>query len=125
MATWLKGQRYQGDRSFMTNTTYFDNEKIRIQRVLARSKITMITDTEDADHIFGYVVFKLVSDLFIIHYAHLKKPYRKLGIMKGVVSKIYEQFGKDETAITHINESVASLRSKYKLKYNPYLEDYF
>lgn len=125
MSTWLKGQRHQGDRSFMTNRTYFDNEKKRIEKILSKSFIVIICDPEDSNHVFGYLAYNMLGDIFIIHYAHLKKAFRKLGLMSALLSELYPNFKKDEIAITHINELTANLRTKYILKFNPFLEGYF
>lgn len=124
MSTWLKGQRHQGDRSFMTNRTYFDNEKNRITAILAKNPVIVVCAQDDATHVFGYLVYNLISDLLIVHYAHLKRAYRRLGIMRSILKEIYPNFTKDEVAITHINGLTSSLRDKYKLKFNPYLGGY-
>ena len=124
MATWLKGQRHQGDRAFMTSTTYFENEQKRIRSILVKSNLTIVCDVEDSNHVFGYCAYNILADLFIIHYAHLKKPYRSLGIMTTLLRALYPKFEKDEVGITHINPIVSGLRPKFKLKFNPYLGGY-
>lgn len=122
MKSWLDGQRHQGDRSLMTNNVYYVNEKKRLEDLLKKSHVTILCNPDDANQIFGYLVYSLVSDLFIIHYAHVKSLYRRLGIMQKLIRELYPRAGRDEIAITHINPVAAGLRAKYRLKYNPFLE---
>jgi predicted GNAT family acetyltransferase len=122
-STWLKNARKQGDSALMTNSVYYQNETNRIRGLVARSHVSIICNPDDADHIYAWACYSLVRDLFIIHYCYVKKSYRGLGIMSEFFKKVYPRFGKDQTAITSVNEAVAPLRESYKLLFNPYLQE--
>lgn len=126
MSAWLSGQRKQGDRVFMTNDVYYDGEKKRVTQLLSRARVVIICEPEEPSHIFGFLAYSNLTkaDLFILHYAHLKKPYRKLGIMKALIGELFPRAGRDEIAITHVNETMWKIMGKYKLKYSPFLEGY-
>lgn len=124
MSTWLKGQRKQGDRAFMTNDVYFDGEKKRLTDILTKVSVIVICNVDDENHIYGWVAFSIVKDLFVIHYAHVKKTYRRVGIMTQTLSSIFPRFSHDETAITHINSHVDQVRKKYRLRFDPYIWEY-
>jgi hypothetical protein len=123
MDTWLKGQRHEGDRAFMTNTTYFDGEKKRINKLLSKCKVVVLCDPDSHSHLYGYIAYAVIDDIFIVHYAHLKKPYRRLGLMSALITELCPYFKKDEIAITHINAFVAGKRMKYRLKFNPFMQE--
>jgi hypothetical protein len=122
-ASWLKNARKQGDRAFMTNKVYFDREKIRISALLSKSVVVIFCNPEDPAHIYGFACYKVLSDLLIIHYVYVKKSYRKLGIASGFFRSLFPRFQKDQTAITHVNEVVAPLRERYRLLFDPCLQE--
>lgn len=124
MSTWLKGQRQQGDRAFMTNDVYFQGEKKRLTDILTKVSVIVICDVGDENHIYGWVAYSLVKDLFVIHYAHVKKTYRRVGLMRSTLTSIFPRFSQDETAITHINRDINRAREKYRLRFDPFIWEY-
>lgn len=122
MSTWLKSARKQGDRAFMTNTVYFNNEKRRITDLFDRAFVTMIVNSTDHDHLLGWVCHEtMAEEIFIVHYVYVKKDYWRQGYAKLSLEKLYPEFKKTEIAITDVNGLVAEKREKYKLHFNPYL----
>lgn len=124
MATWLNGQRIQGDNRYLNNYAYFRWQKHRIAATLTRSLVTVICNPNDESQILGFLVYRQVDELFIIHYAHMKKPYRRLGIMSALIRKLFPKAGRDEIAITHINGTVAEFKRRHRLKFNPFIEGF-
>lgn len=124
-ATWLRSARKQGDRAFMTNTVYFLNEKRRIGRLIETSKVAMICNQEDADHILGWVCHGSIADVALIHYAYVKRSYQGMGILRAALALVCPRLGKEQIAITSITSAVAEKRQKYQLHFNPYLTEIY
>ena len=124
-ATWLRSQRNQGDRRFMTNSVYFHGEHRRLEKILRRPTVAawILCNPEDPEQLYGYVVAETLGPVFMIHFAYVKKTYRGLGMMREAVGRIYPELGREEVAITHISDDVKNLRNKYRLKFNPFLEE--
>jgi hypothetical protein len=124
-ATWLRSQRRQGDNTLLTSRIYFDGAHRRIARTLIRPTVQafIICNPEDEEQLYGYVVTETIGPVFAVHFAYVKRAFRRLGLMKSVLPFIYSRFGKEEIAITHISDFVKDSREKYRLKFNPYLEE--
>lgn len=121
-ATWLKGQRKVGHHSFLTDTIYYEHEKKRIGGILERSSIGIISNPEDENHIIGYVVFDFLEDIFVLHYAHIKRAYQGLGIVKKVVETLCPKHKrKSGFYVTHFAPQLDRARQTHNFRYNPYV----
>jgi GNAT superfamily N-acetyltransferase len=121
MSTWLKSARKQGARAFMTNTVYYRNEKRRIEELLDRAQVRLISNPADPDHLFGWACFEMVADIFVVHYVYVKRGYRGMGYAKQALERIFPAFGLEQIGVTDITGQVAEKREKYRLHFDPEL----
>lgn len=121
-STWLDGQRKVGDRAYLTNSIYYEKEKSRISSILGESNVGIICNPDDSAHILGFLVWDFLEDLFILHYAHMKRTYHRLGIMSAAVNIICpKERRRSGFVVTHINDLTAKMRQKHGFKYNPFI----
>lgn len=78
--SWLKSNRAQ--HANMPNGDYFEHYKAIIADVLYKSIVAIACDPNDPEFIYGYLVIRPIDDVNIIHYAYIKKPFRRFGILK-------------------------------------------
>lgn len=118
---WLKSQRRWGSNAYIRNRIYFEEEKQKIAKILAKSQVIVACNSEDADHVFGWVCYSKLGELLVLHYAFIKASYQKLGIFTQTISHLCPNLGKVEIATTHTSQTGLILEPKFKLVYNPYL----
>lgn len=120
-SAWLKNQRRVGHNALMTNTVYFEGEDKRMKRILEGASLALMVNLEDQNHIFGFMAWEYVEDLFVLHYIYIKQAFRNFRLGTTAIKTIYSQFGRDAFICTNISPSIADKREKYKCRYNPYV----
>jgi hypothetical protein len=120
--SWQKMARRQGDRAYMTARVYAYESQVIMQLIRA-AKVVMICNPEDKDHILGWVCLKKAGPLLIIHYAYMRQSFQKQGIMKALLKEIDPRFGIDQTVVTRLSDLIARKRDKYRLVFNPHIEE--
>ena len=120
-ATWLRGQRNEGHNQFVGNKVYFANQTERVKALVERCQTIVACNPNSHDQVYGYLCFETFEGLPIIHYAHIKTPFRRLGFGIQMAKRACPKLGKEETIITFLNGFVAARTVKYKLVYNPFL----
>lgn len=78
--TWLKSYRYSDECKRMNNPIFFPRFGKIIEKIMKDSIFVMACDPLDEDQVYGYLAYKYIDDLFILHFIYLKKKYRKLGL---------------------------------------------
>jgi len=143
IASWLKSTRNSDFCTYIPNPTYYKYMDHLIKTIINRSLVTMICDPEDLSHIYGYIVYEFLGDntIFVLHFAYMKLPYRKLHIMEAALTAVYPDFGKEDSFITNLDRTnyytildrvtnkpivkrdgwFIKKRNQYKLNYNPFL----
>lgn len=141
--SWLKSYRQSDFASFVPNKLYFEYHKLIVQDILKRSQILMISDPEDSNHVYGYVVFEQFNGYNILHYLYIKYTYRNLGFAKAALQVAFPDFLQTEIHLTHLDKShlrqskfdkqedgspaiyrqsfFMKKKDQYKLVYNPYM----
>lgn len=139
--SWIKSTRNSDFCTFIPNTIYYRYMDNLIKSIISRSLVTIICDPEDPTHVFGYVVYEYIGEIFVLHFGYVKQSYRNLKIMYNALKAVNPSFGDDESFITHIDRTHAKAlldrvtkepivkrsswfirnREKYKLNYNPFL----
>ena len=124
LSSYLKSYRTAGDNVRMTNEVYFYNFKKVIMKLLENSLVVMAVDHDDPNHIYGFAIFREDADIPILHYIYVKYTYRKLGVAKKILGRI---FGSESAviAISHSNRVVDEIKKRkdciYDFRYNPFL----
>lgn len=69
----------------------FMSDKCReLEMLMQKSEALIVCDPEDAEFIFGYVIYKKIDDALIIHFAYMKNPFRKCGLMRKVIREHFK-----------------------------------
>lgn len=120
-SSWLKSQRRQGERAYMTNRTYFQSEKRRITELLDHSGGLIAYNPDDVAQVYGYLIFSIVDTLTILHFGYVKKTFRRFGIMRRLVTEVCPDAGREEIGVTHISPEVLAFKHRHKLVFDPSL----
>lgn len=138
LSSWLKSYRNSDFANYIPNKLYYEFHEALVKQVIARSMVSILCDVEDPEHVYGYVVYEMLGDVFILHYIYIKYNYRNLGLGQKALKAVYPQFGQVESFITHTDKVIWRIvidgtvpevkrtswfikkRDDYKLIYNPY-----
>ncbi len=74
-------------------------------------------DPSDPEFIYGYLVVRPLDDVKIIHYAYVKKPFRKFGILKKLLSECQIDLSNPICVTTKGPDFI-----KYQMVYKPELK---
>src|SRR6478736_9366858 len=101
-SSWLKSYRKSVSLDGVHNDVYFPEHTKIIADILDRSFSYMIVDPSDENHIFGYAVVEHLGKNDVIHFVYIKQPYRRMGLLKLLIEKVIEGFGKRTIFISHL-----------------------
>ena len=118
--SWLKSYRNSYFAKPISNTVYFAEHHKVIEKLAKTSQILIACNKEDEAQIYGYVCAEKVDGIFVIHYAYVKQPFRRLGIAKLLLSSFDHDFSQ-AAVYTHNTNIGEKLSMKYNLVYHPYL----
>jgi hypothetical protein len=118
--SWLKSVRK--DFNDVRTSQYFQTYTDHINQLLKTSEVLIACDPEDPNHVFGYIVFKWIGDVFVLHWGYVKNVNRKLGIFKKLLGTQIKKIGEEPFVTTYKNDRQAKgLMEKYKMVYKPEL----
>lgn len=118
--SWLTSYRLSPYTKRIDKHTYYEFHQEKLKQLLDRKPNILIACAPDFhDQIFGYIVYEFEPD--VIHYIHVKKTYRKLGIADAMLKVL--DIEKRPHLYTHFTLDGAYLTTKYnkQLIFNPYL----
>jgi len=116
LSSWLKSFRNSDLSNFIPNDLYYTYHGNIVKSCLLRSLATVACNPEDEDQVYGYLVYELLGDIFIIHYVYTKNIFRDCGIAKHMLKSVYPQFGQAESFITHIDQTTPRIVNNFKTK---------
>jgi hypothetical protein len=102
-------------RNVPTPIYYSAHHKV-IERLLQQSQVLVACSVSDPTQLFGYLVHQNVQDLPVVHYAYVKHSFRKMGIMRLLLSEASIGTKGFYTHFTHIAPSLCK-----EFIHNPYL----
>ena len=118
--TFLKIYREVDPNNFIPADNYFSNQRSVIKSLLSKSKVLIATDIENIDYIYGYIIYDFVKDFLVLHWLHIKKPFRNQGIANDIIKTLYPRTKSDIIVCTHKSRVFKQLKDRYKLQYDPY-----
>lgn len=81
-----------------------------INALLDHAKTLVIADPEDSDLIYAFIIYEQgVGEYDICHYAHVRKDFRGLGLLKNLVEVIKT---KDNLSLSHWSDDTRPARLK-------------
>jgi GNAT superfamily N-acetyltransferase len=117
--SWLQSYRHSIHVKNIANTVYFGEHHKVLERIMKRSEAIIACDPTDQTQIFGYIVYEIITGVLVVHYAYVKLPYRKLGIMKQLLEKAGRKVN-HHFVYTHETHTAHKLALKFSAFYNPY-----
>ena len=94
--------------------SFFTGHNRIINSLLDHCNVLVIADPEDSDVIYSFIIYEQgLGEFDVIHYAHTRKDFRKLGLLKNLVDVIRT---KESLAISHLNEEIRPARLKQYYK---------
>lgn len=111
-STWLTGLRY-GNKFYelIDQEAYFQNYRRVISALLKKSKTIIACLKDDPDNIVGYSV----SSPSTLHWIHVKKDWRNIGIAKDLIPDSLD-------SVSHLTRIAIEILKKHpEIKFNPFL----
>lgn len=103
---------------------YVPEQHQLIARILSRSTVTTVVacNPEDADQIFGYLVFETrPPSQAVAHYLYVKDAFRKRGLARALLQSMRAVTGEGPVWASHWSRLIAGKRSaQYPFEFNSY-----
>ena len=118
-ATWLRGYRSSSPSvDKVSSATYFAAQHRRIARLLQTSNVIVAVLPDAPAVIVGYAVVEVRGTTAVIHWAHVKGSWQRLGVAR----RMLEGLDASRCVFTHLTKSAAGLMRRFPgLTFNPYL----
>lgn len=105
LASWLRTYRQESQfAQFIRDPIYYDWHSKIIESILARphTQVTLVTDKEDPNLIFGYLVNEHApNSMNTIHFIHIKGKFRRFGLAKKLLAYASPDFMTQACQFTH------------------------
>lgn len=115
----LKGPEGLHKRALLESEIYYRNYRKVIDRVLSASRVDVLCNPEDEDHVFGFIVHRnLAHNVNAVSFIYIKQPFRRMGLSDILLKEI-----KDSNLVaTHAKQNVVKFIKKHGMIYNPFLD---
>lgn len=119
-SSWLKSYRSSLHVKNISNTVYYGEHHKVLERLMKRSEALIACNPEDANQIYGYLIYEKITGILVTHYCYVKQPYRRLGICHQLLSAAGRD--KDEPFVyTHETFLGEKISGRLRAMYNPYV----
>ena len=122
--SWLKSYRDSKAHKLVRKEFYYRGHSNKIDAIVSRqgTRVVVAANTDDAGHLFGYVVFELLpgGHNAVLHYIYVKQSYRRRGLGRHLL-EVVESAG-ELTTMSHYPPSTEVYRyfKKKGEEYDPY-----
>ena len=125
------------------NTKHFNKINTPIlASLILQSNILIAANSEDANHIFGYLAYERIEKEVILYWLYVKKELRNFGIATQLINNAIPEFTKQQIAITSMpnfkqiqktnvffaeqrnsnkEDKIVDVLEKYNLVFDPYI----
>lgn len=117
--SWLENWRYSDECKRMSNDVYYRRFKAIIAELLTTSLIVIAFNPEDEDQVYGYICYKKIEDIFVLHYAYVKFTYRRQKLFHRMLREVTDPAG--PMMCSFANKFYDHIRKKIIVTYDPYL----
>jgi hypothetical protein len=102
LATWLRSFRHGSMFARrLTNDVFFTNHHPIVTDILARSSTLVATLEDDPDVILGYLVTEHTDPRPILHFAYVKKEFRRMRVLTQLLDESNLPADLDNVEISH------------------------
>jgi hypothetical protein len=120
-STWIKEQWLTHPLTSCPPEFYLPHQRQIITTLLELpAKCLIACAPDNADMILGYIVYEMVADILVLHWAHRKDIYRNMGLGKDIIKQVYPDIGVKPIMMTQNNRMFNKLKHKWMLAYNPF-----
>ena len=117
MRSFIKGSQENAIASLIDPLEYYHAFKKQADKTISRSHVLICCDPDDVNHLYGYLIHERLGDDTALHFAFVKKVYRRMGVFKAMMEKVPSQ----SVTLTCFTYKTGMLMDKYRWKYNPFL----
>lgn len=116
--SWLKSYR-EGNYG-VPHDEYFETQRRVIKALFRTSKVAIACDPDDADQVYGYIVWQpRAAGKSLLHWCFVKQPFRRFGVFRRLLS-VADPSG-DGLLLTHRSIHHEQLKSAgLNIKYAPF-----
>ena len=105
--------------ALMPRELYYKEQRARIDKILKKSIVMVACNQEDEDQIFGYIVYRSISEhLDLVSAVYVRHVYRNFGIC----GLLFKHMGNADI-VTHCSPKRRWLLKRYNLIFNPFMEE--
>lgn len=115
--TWMKTFRTASAAKRVDTSLYFEGQRRRIYRLLARCDARVIVDPEEPTSILGYVVSELRDGELVVHWAYVRPAFRKFGLLRLLIATAPRHVA---LTYTHQTDHGRQVGRRLKAAFNPY-----
>ena len=84
LATWLRSLRRSPVYTFLPNRVFFKHLEPQLWKLIASGEMAVACAADEPEHILGWAC----GGAGFLHYAYVKRPYRRLGVAKRMVEAL-------------------------------------
>lgn len=116
-SAWLRSYQQQFPKD-CPKEIFYSRQHAVIEYLLGKSKVLVVSDMIDPDHLFGFMVYENHDDCSILHYLFVKEAFKGLKVGK----KLYDTL-KEPVFYTHrTGQGIRFLEKTTKVRvFNPWL----
>jgi GNAT superfamily N-acetyltransferase len=124
LSGWLESYKKNGFVFGMPRQRYYEAYRPHVMSIIKESKIAFAVSKTDPDHLYGFIVYRLVGGAPIISFVYVKHLLRKLGIGGALITFALDQGTMIPRSgfCTHIFKWLDEKLKKYNLVYDPFLD---
>lgn len=120
LPTWIKELHRTIPYNFIPNDIFFPYQKKLILNLISSSQVIICHIEDSPDDLVGYLVarpYNLTS--IILHHAHVKGIFRRMGISKELLAELDPNYKTKNIVCSHYFHLFPKLRNKYNLIFDP------
>lgn len=122
ISTWTKVHHLAPTVTDIPQAIYLPEQTKIIERLLQRSTTLIACYPEEPSRILGYLTYQLKHPDIVMHWAHIKEPYRKQGLLHSLLSYVNPLYPQHLVLVTHPSPNITTYkREQPPFVYNPYL----
>lgn len=118
--SWLKSYRPSIQVKNIPQNIFYGEHHRFLEKIMKRAECIIACNPDDTNHIFGYVVYEIITGVLVVHYVYVKQDYRRLGVCNYLLEAAGRKRG-EPFAYTHETYIGHKLSFLMKGFYNPYI----
>ena len=118
--SWLKSFRSSTFAKQISNTIYYHDHHIVIEKLLKNNDVIIACSKSDPNQLYGFICAGQTDGIFTLHYIYVKHPFRRMGIAKALFNA-FEHDPSHASIYTHRTKAAEKLQDRYNMVHHPYI----